>query len=352
MLAQMFNLPPAADQSGDESGVAAASIERPQSSLTRDVTEAADEIREQYRAVNDEAYPSQQHSKSQFESVDFSAHRDPELVYSPVEPAVFAKPPEIPEAPQAPLAAVSAPVAPDYSLESADPDSIAAYMERLLQRNRRRGQEDGGTGSDATPPPPPSIAPSPVPATTIPDFSEVQPTAVSHLVDGSGTEPLFDERLELPNRPRKDAQEVRAGIDSLRQVANLSARTAVAKHTWKRTRSLIYVRAGLTLLAFGLGAFLLLWPLPDRENFLVSGYAALFIGIIAGGDFLRTWWLVHSSESLRRKSERSVVAQLPNRVAAATGVAEDYSTGVNPASSESDAKMDLPCSRGNSDSPA
>ena len=217
----------------------------------------------------------------------------------PDQPMAY-EPPPAPPAPPSPAPA-------DYHLQDADPDSIADYMQRLLQRNRRRGQEDyEPTAAVYSPAPEPQRHVQPAPmahSSEMESGSELQDPQVH-------TSAEIENEPDLPVRTRADAQEVRAGIDSLRHVANLSARTAVASHSWKRDRSLIFLRALLMLAAFAVAGVLLIGPLSPEGRFANQGYAALFIAIVAGADFARTTWRIYSLNSLRKTSERDVASGL------------------------------------------
>lgn len=125
---------------------------------------------------------------------------------------------------------------------TAEEDSIAAYMERLLNRNKL----SSGTTDHAPAPKPIELPPEPARLTAAPgiddhlhqDQVEDEESAVLR-----GSAPQFD------LRPRVDKDEVRASLQSFRQVANLSARSALAKHSSKTVRGELVVQGVLSGLA-------------------------------------------------------------------------------------------------------
>ncbi len=122
-------------------------------------------------------------------------------------------------------------------------DSIAAYMERLLVRNKM-GAGSTDTASESKPAPTSVVEPTrtielPVRAQEAPgDFAEDARLSSTHAVVPT-----------LENKTRVDKDEVRAALQSFREVANLSARTALAEHSSKTLRGELVVQGILTGLA-------------------------------------------------------------------------------------------------------
>jgi hypothetical protein len=112
-------------------------------------------------------------------------------------------------------------------------DSIASYMERMLARNRQRVGEGPSEFAMMEPEPTPEAEPM-----------SAEPVAPPPL------EPL------LP-RPKVDHEATRATLESFRDVANRSARSALAEYTFKTTKTELAVQTTLMLLS-GSGAVLLL----------------------------------------------------------------------------------------------
>ncbi|MBX3436198.1 MAG: hypothetical protein KF861_01825 [Planctomycetaceae bacterium] len=103
--------------------------------------------------------------------------------------------------------------------ESAAEDSIAAYMEKLLARSRQ-GASGVRTETQTTPPPETRRAqPAPIiDAAAAAETSMEAPAIVSETESATAL------------RKRPDTTLERANIDAFRDLANLSARSAVAKH--------------------------------------------------------------------------------------------------------------------------
>ncbi len=167
-------------------------------------------------------------------------------------------------------------VAPPPALvEAEDQNSISAYMERLLARTRR---------SDS------SRAAAPV-------AEKVAVEAAKPLAEPSRA---VEEQPEPPPTPRvrHNTEEIRAQQSSLRKVANLSARTAVASYKWKRLKFTLVLRLVLTVAAMAL-CIGLLSPAGDtiKNRYLFSAMAGLtgtFMGV----------WLLRSANDLRGQRQK------------------------------------------------
>ncbi len=244
-LAKMFGLPEDFAQRHDDESEAPSLVETadtPEPELTSLISEETDA-----ESQNDPA--------SMVEAVDEAAADDEawraqlgRMMAVPAPPdATETQPgvitetrPALPES--APEPATSAPPAPS------EEDTIAAYMERLLARNRMSSLESAGPDSAArtpTAPPVEPVRPLPLPEPLAADDDTVPESNVA--------EPAPDQPL-LESRPRIDKDEVRAALQSFRQVANLSARSAIAQHSTKTLRGEIAVQgtlAGLAAIAAG-----------------------------------------------------------------------------------------------------
>ncbi|MBX3448153.1 MAG: FHA domain-containing protein [Planctomycetaceae bacterium] len=187
---------------------------------------------------------------------------------TPVEPAD--------ELPVRPVVAYEAPEAEPTSGE--DDQSVSAYMNRLLNRLNRGGSV-----------PPESVASKPVPAPiTRPQVSEAIPETVSP--SSISQSPISEEPPPPTPPPRKpiDRTSDRLQVSSFREVANLSARTAVARHQWQRLRSVVTVKAILATACLLTGAILSFGPLIGGQRMWLQGAACLILGIFAGYDLYRT----------------------------------------------------------------
>ena len=184
-------------------------------------------------------------------------------------PPVLSTPPEKPQP-------VSPPPPPVPTPPPQEEDSIAAYMERLLARNRMGSFSDESAASPSAPKPAvvaaASVANQPVETDTASVSSDTEPAAVA-------TTPTIPLPLPEP-RQRVDKDEVRAALQSFRKVANQSARSAIAKHSSKALRGEVSTQGVLAGLAgIAAGAYLLppLWggtmqPLPGAGCLIAAGW--------------------------------------------------------------------------------
>ena len=117
------------------------------------------------------------------------------------------------------------------------PDYVAAYMEQLLARTRGG---DVGTSSTIAAPPQKVAESKQVMAPLWSNADEPVGGVVAELSTAAALEAEGE-----PKRRGIDAKAMRADMQSLREVANFSARSALADYAWKRTRSLLALRAGL-----------------------------------------------------------------------------------------------------------
>jgi chromosome segregation ATPase len=91
--------------------------------------------------------------------------------------------------------------------------------------------------------------------------------------------------VEQVARPRQHPNEIRLGIGTLRELANYSARSAIAQHSWKKTKSELgmkasYVAGALTVAA-GMDYMLADSPKWSKLSFLPLGIALFMAGDLA-----------------------------------------------------------------------
>ena len=148
-------------------------------------------------------------------------------------------------------------------------DSIAAYMQRLLARNRM------SDSSTPTAPPIETITATTTVATRSPSLYSEDP-ATENL--GATTNEVTESSVSLPvpePRQRVDKDEVRAALQSFREVANLSARSAIAQHSTKTLRGEVTVQAVLAGLAGVAAAAYWMPPLWGGSLQLLPGAGCL-----------------------------------------------------------------------------
>jgi hypothetical protein len=201
-------------------------------------------------------------------------------------------PPSAPQPAAEPVAAASEPARPASPPAAAAPqeeeeaESIAAYMERLLSRNRREPQPAAAeTSSPAAAPTAPKSAAASEPAGVA---SAGQPLAEPSAEAPTATEEAAAEApVEPKPRPKPPAAELRAGLDSLREVANRSARSAIATYHWKRLRSQILTKSILTATSLLLSIALFLGKSWGKAAFPWLGGTCVVLGLITGVDLVR-----------------------------------------------------------------
>ncbi|MDB5338093.1 MAG: hypothetical protein JWN70_3712 [Planctomycetaceae bacterium] len=184
------------------------------------------------------------------------------------------------------------PVADEY-------DSVESYMQRLLDRNRKsRASEEPAPDryiSNSTAPPAKTSNQPP------------QPQAKSEF-DESASEPYakpepVPEFVRVPSiRGPVDTRKMRAGLDSLRQVANISARHAIARSKWKKMRTRVALQSMLT----GGAAFVGLSILTGKWLGLIGtnlwGWLALGIAVALGGKVSMDIRWIYQGERRRERS--------------------------------------------------
>ena len=156
---------------------------------------------------------------------------------------------------------------------------VATYMERLLARSR-----GSMTGSPA-PPPPPVARPS-LPAVAEPPLLESESARKSPTEEEAPEEePVRPVRRPLQQQ-EKDA--IRGSMDSFRELANRTARAAVARHQLVKLRDTLSTK-GMLAGFCGLVTVILIVPEfwgSDRYRF--PALASVCLTVIAGLEWLRT----------------------------------------------------------------
>lgn len=159
-------------------------------------------------------------------------------------------------------------------------DSINAYMERLLARNRQVTGAPAGGYSASTVESEPAVS-----------GREVSTASVERPESGSsnGAGPSKPESwFEATPRHRQNRDKVRAEVQVLRQIANQSARSAVATASRRDIRKQVIVKTTASLLALTSGVAALLLNVS-----MLFGLVVLGIGLLFSADLtltiLRNW---------------------------------------------------------------
>ncbi|MDA0806710.1 MAG: hypothetical protein O2945_01355 [Planctomycetota bacterium] len=146
-------------------------------------------------------------------------------------------------------------------------DSISAYMERLLARNRQV------TGGNSAPTGTSSKVPA-APATVVSKQGAASPEVRVEEVADSGSKP--ERWLEESPRHRQNRDQVRAEVQVLRQIANQSARSAVATASRRDVRKQVMVKTTASVLALGSGVAALLLEVSTPFGLVVLGIGMMF----------------------------------------------------------------------------
>lgn len=172
--------------------------------------------------------------------------------------------------------------------EDEEYDSVEAYMQRLLDRNRTAVAD--------------YVASQPVQysARTVPqDLGEApeiegraESTATaSENADVDAAEPTLE---YLPTvRPAVDAAKVREGLLSLRQVANNSARSAIARSKWNKMRAQMAIQGALAAICVAVGGAIVTGHWMEWVGTSVWGWVAVALGIGLGMLNLLNMWSIH-----------------------------------------------------------
>jgi hypothetical protein len=194
----------------------------------------------------------------------------------------------------------AAPAPEDYHLNDVDSDSISDYMQKLLARSRQN--RGAGVEQDDDSPPQRSsaaIAPQYTSRSSAPGFASEPRPDEDNVPAESDAAAEVEAPAPLVTRPRHNANELRAGISSMRQIANLSARSAVAKHSWKMYRRTLFAGAVLTVVSFATAvASLFLFANGSPESARTS-YGAFAIAILSAFNLVRTWYRAHRAQSVK-----------------------------------------------------
>ena len=180
-------------------------------------------------------------------------------------------------------------------------DSVESYMQRLLDRNRKSpaGQEPKTDRYISN-----SQAP------TANETFQPAPTKPQSEFDDSVPEPSVEpdpvaEIVRVPTvRGPVDTRKMRAGLDSLRQVANISARHAIARSKWKKMRTRVALQSVLTGVAGFVGLSILTGKWLGLVGTNLWGWMALAIAAVLGSKAaLDIRWIYQGERGPQRSVE-------------------------------------------------
>ncbi|MDA1017074.1 MAG: hypothetical protein O3A00_21775, partial [Planctomycetota bacterium] len=178
----------------------------------------------------------------------------------------------------------------DFELDDADNvDSMKSYMQQPLQRSRR--QTDATVGNPAAKVPP----------------AKTPPVAVETSdADGSAVDEADHEEVDLSApvaRTMQNKDQVRANLDSLRQVANMSARSALASHSWRKLKETMRSKGALTAASAGVATALFASPLWLGLSLTPLALVATAAGGVCGINMIYT--------AMKARSARMSIDEAP-----------------------------------------
>ncbi len=191
--------------------------------------------------------------------------------------------------------AASAPAAASVAEPTAEPeeDSIAAYMERLLARTRQGPRT-------------PAVEPAPRRVVVEEPVRETRPVEETISVEGSAIEAApFPERVQ----PKVDRDTARSHLNSFREVANASARTAITTSRWKQQRLALITKWLLTGTTLVAGTFFLAGPLFGGERYDLQGSGLLIVGLFLLYESIRSTFALRATRVDRPKTPKKGIKQ-------------------------------------------
>ncbi|MFV0446768.1 MAG: hypothetical protein ACK5Q5_24615 [Planctomycetaceae bacterium] len=165
-------------------------------------------------------------------------------------------------------------------------DSVAAYMQRLLAKSALSDSSVVDKVEPAAEVRQPAESAASRNTDELPshlDQDEYGEDQVSDEATTAATQSRGGRRLD-----RQEREEIRANIDSMRQIANLSARSAVARHYASKLDVTRKVKMLLVGTAAGVSVLLLSAELWTRNSYRLPGICAAVVAIIAGLELART----------------------------------------------------------------
>jgi hypothetical protein len=176
----------------------------------------------------------------------------------------------------------------DHGAHESEDDYVTKYMEQLLARNRRTATEE----------PAPRPAPRPAPVEPVMP-AEIRSAAATGAAPSLET--VEAEAAALSKRPaaRPDKGQERAHIESFRELANRSARSAVAKHNSSSLRNKFLVQMIVTGVSLVVTLVLLTAPLWGGVLYFSYGVVALLAATFSGWEMAKTASVLQTNLALQ-----------------------------------------------------
>jgi uncharacterized protein (DUF3084 family) len=194
---------------------------------------------------------------------------------------------------------------PEPEAELSDDDTIAEYMERLLARSRKGGPEAPVTSV-------PAMAPSVETSrrTVAPKETSVEELDLS-LVNGEQTVTPVHPVGPMVPRAKVDPSEQRIRNEYLREVANKSARLALARHKQRQQRSARLFKGAVAAASLALGGAILGGVVSGSRLQSLYGIVALGISVFMGGSLGLDFWSIRKLRRSAMKAGSSTPTAVP-----------------------------------------
>ena len=205
--------------------------------------------------------------------------------------------------------------------EMSDDDTIAEYMERLLARSRRGSSDESTVVVPAMVPSMEASRQTIAPAET----PSVEDLDLSHL---TGTEsvvvPVHPVGPMVP-RAKVNPNELRIRNEYLREVANRSARLALARHRQRQQRSARLFKGTVAVASLALGGSIFGGLVGGGDLRTLYGIVALGISVFMGGSLSLDIWQIRK---IRRSANQERRPSSGNKAAAEeSSLSSDHAQG-------------------------
>src|SRR5262245_33347927 len=163
-------------------------------------------------------------------------------------------------------------------------ESVADYMQQLLGRMRAERPGDFSPNESRT-------------SGTSPGSESGYDRAFQPGHSNADSESTEEARK---SRRVHNANEVRAGVGTLREIANFSARSAVAMHSSRKLRRSMTITLPLAVISFVLAGSLMFLG-GDRSRYTGQAFGTLMLGVIVAIEIAHSFWKIRRLERVRTR---------------------------------------------------
>jgi hypothetical protein len=171
-------------------------------------------------------------------------------------------------------------------------ESIDDYMSQLLARVRGTSGKPGTAAVS-----PYQSAPRKEPQESVKPTQQLPENSTEQAKAEAEAPPIL-----VKFEPRTAAPEKIRDLSAMRELANFSARSAIASHHQRRNAIIVWGKLGVAVLGLICGALLLFWQTDGQAWIMLGGVAGL---VVSGYWFVHAGLLAKSMQKLRRKSEKA-----------------------------------------------